>query len=86
MVKAGIRDSLVKRALKPQSLAQSAVRSNAASSSDLSASAKIQLWGRAIIEAMKRNKLPVPAPRSMSRGRVGNRRAKVTASTLSRAA
>ena len=69
-------------AAKPRRRAHAAVRPNASSSNAASASTRIQSCPRPMIGARKRNMLPVPAPRSISRGRFGsiaaNRRANAT--------
>ena len=73
-------------AANPCRRAHAAVRPNASSSSASSASTRIQSWPRPMIGARKRNMLPVPPPRSTSRGRVGSRSARRRASATLRAA
>ena len=73
-------------AAKPCRRAHAAVRPNASSSSAASASTRIQSCLRPMIGARKRNRLPVPAPRSTRRGRAGSRSARRRASATLRAA
>ena len=73
-------------AAKPCRRAQAAVRPNASSSRVASESIRTQSCPRPMIGARKRNRLPVPAPRSSRRGRLGSRSANRRASATLRAA
>ncbi len=73
-------------AAKPCRRAHAAVRPKASSSRSASRSMTIQSCPRPMIGARKRNRLPVPAPRSSRRGRLGSRSANRRASATLRAA
>ncbi len=73
-------------AANPCRRAHAAVRPNASSSNAASESTRIQSCPRPMIGARKRNRLPVPAPRSSRRGRLGSRSANRRASATLRAA